>query len=183
MPWYRKQGRGKILEAMTDKDFQKGMTDGHFCSKKHRGFSVLVYYSGVRRLEALRPVKEQFQITETAVFFDVLKRLKHGIETPPLKIPRDAAFVEELVQAIQETKLGKRVFPYSKRTAYNIIDRVFNRYPHFFRLSRITNFFAEGWTIAQVKSWTGLTLQALNYYVGLVDIAKMGESLGKVKRE
>ena len=176
MPWYRKHG--KILEPMTDEIFKEGMDNGHYCSKKHRGFAVLVYYTGVRRLEGLRAIKEYFQITETAVFFDVQKRLKHGIETPPLKIPRDAAFVEELVQAIQETKQGERVFAFSRRTAYNIIDRVFNRYPHFFRLSRITNFFLEGWTIAQVKSWTGLTLQALNYYVGLVDIAKMGESLG-----
>ena len=52
-------------------------------------------------------------------------------------------------------------------------------YPHFFRLSRITNFFDEGWTIAQVHSWTGLSLKALDYYVGLVDVKRMGESLGQ----
>jgi len=61
------------------------------------------------------------------------------------------------------------------------VDRVF-KYPHYFRLSRITNFFLEGWNIAQVRTWTGLSLKALNYYVGLVDITKMGETLGQNRR-
>ncbi len=57
------------------------------------------------------------------------------------------------------------------------MDRAFGFYPHFFRLSRITNFFAEGWTIAQVHSWTELTLKALDSYMGLVDVDRMGMSL------
>jgi len=56
--------------------------------------------------------------------------------------------------------------------------RVF-AYPHYHRLTRITQFFLDGHTIAEVKSWTGLTLKALDYYVGLVSIHKMGKSLKK----
>jgi hypothetical protein len=82
------------------------------------------------------------------------------------------------VKAIEQTKPNCRVFLFSDKTAYNIVHRVFH-YPHFFRLSRITNFFLEGWTIAQVHSWTGLSLKALDFYLGLVDIEKMGESLAK----
>jgi len=38
---------------------------------------------------------------------------------------------------------------------------------------------AEGNTrsIAEVQNWTGLTLGALNYYVGLVELKRMGETL------
>ncbi|MGA2681514.1 MAG: hypothetical protein ABSF44_06905 [Candidatus Bathyarchaeia archaeon] len=42
---------------------------------------------------------------------------------------------------------------------------------------RALNFFDEGWSIAAVRSWTGLTLAAFNYYVGIVDIDKMSKSL------
>jgi len=103
--------------------------------------------------------------------------LKHGIVTPELHLPLDADFMKELYDLISNTKRENRVFKFSPRTAYNIVDRAFGRYPHFFRLNRITKFFEEGYTITQVRSFTGLTLQSLNAYLGLVDIRKMGESL------
>jgi hypothetical protein len=86
--------------------------------------------------------------------------------------------VDALVSQIKDTSEGARVFRFSDKTAYNAVRRVYH-YPHFFRLSRITSFFAEGWSIAQVKNWTGLSLAALEYYVGLVDIDKMAASLVK----
>jgi hypothetical protein len=94
--------------------------------------------------------------------------LKHSIKTSSLTIPRDALFVNEVVEAIKKEK-GQRIWNYCAKTSYNIVDRAFGFYPHFFSLSRITNFFPEGWTRVQVHSWTGLTLKALDFYLGLVD--------------
>ena len=179
MPHYRKYG--KIQTALTDQDFIEGMGKGKFVQRKHKGFVTLLYYFGVRKTEGLRAIKDRFKISKNVLVFDVGKRLKHGIQTPALNVPLDAPFVDEIVWSIENTKEGQRVFPFSKKTGYNIVDRVF-KYPHYFRLSRITNFFLEGWNIAQVRSWTGLSLKALNYYVGLVDITKMGESLGQKHR-
>lgn len=176
MPHYRTEG--KLLEPMTDADFVSGMNLGKFCSRKHKGYCVGLYYTALRKLELGNALKEQFQITGRNIMFEVGQRLKHSMKTPPLVLPLDAPFMAELVFAIQTTEKGKRIWPYSPKTFYNIVRRVYH-YPHYFRLSRITNFFLEGWTIAQVRSWTGLSLQALNYYVGLVDIAKMGQSLAK----
>jgi integrase len=176
---YSKQG--KLLTPIDDSVFIKGMSNGEFKKQRHRSFPVLLYYTAIRREEALRCRPEQFTILKDKIVFDVGKRLKHGIHTPPLTIPRDAPFVNELVEAISETGKGKRIWPYCAKTGYNIVDRAFGFYPHFFRLSRITNFFLEGWTIAQVHSWTGLTLKALDFYIGLVDINKMGMSLSKRK--
>lgn len=175
-PWYRKYG--KIQEPITDADFVEGMRKGHFCGERHKGFVALLYYSAVRKSEALRALREQFRLSGDDVIFEVGKRLKHGIQTPPLNIPLEAPYVDEIWKAVLHTQEHSRVFPYSPRTGYNIVNRVF-LYPHFFRLSRITNFFAEGWTIAQVHSWTGLTLKALDYYVGLVSVKQMGKSLVK----
>jgi hypothetical protein len=56
----------------------------------------------------------------------------------------------ELKKCIEETAEGKRVFPYCGKTGYNIVRRAF-KYPHLFRLSRITKFFVDGYTIAQVR--------------------------------
>jgi integrase len=168
---------GKILTPISNSEFIEGMTNGHFVADKHRSYAVLLYYTAIRRAEALRCVPKQFTIHRTKIVFDVGKRLKHGIVTPPLTIPRNLPFVDELEKAIRETPKGKRIWKFCAKTAYNIIDRAFGFYPHFFRLSRITNFFLEGWTIAQVHSWTGLTLKALDSYIGLVTVDKMGMSL------
>ncbi len=173
---YRKEG--KKLNPLTDKDFIDGMEAHYFVKEDHKGFVALLYYSAVRKSEALRATKEQFTITKTDLVFSVGTRLKHGIETYPLKIPLAAPYVDAIVLTIENTKKGGRVFPYSKKTGYNIVARCFS-YPHFFRLSRITNFFLEGCNIAQVHSWTGLTLKALDSYIGLVDIDKMGKLLVK----
>lgn len=172
---YSKQG--KLLTPMDDSAFIVGMEQGEFKKNRHRSYAVLLYYTAIRREEGLRCAPDQFTVLDNKVVFEVGKRLKHGIKTPPLTIPRDAPYVEELVEAIRETRKGKRIWPYCAKTAYNIVDRAFGFYPHFFRLSRITNFFLEGWTIAQVHSWTGLTLKALDFYLGLVDVSRMGMSL------
>jgi integrase len=173
---YRKTG--KILTPMTDKDFIKYMTEGNFKRKNYRPFPVLLYYSAVRREEARRVTPENFTI-EVALRFSVGKRLKHGIVTPPLYMPLDLPFMSELTDLIENTDKKDPLFPFSKKTSYNIMDFAGFHYSHYCRLSRITNFFLDGWTIAQVHSWTGLSLTALNYYLGLVDIEKMGKSLAK----
>jgi integrase len=176
---YRTEGR-KLTQPISHDEFREGMENGLFINPNQKAYVILLYYTAVRKTEARRSVKEQFQVTKDKLIFSVGKRLKHGIETPPLSIPLNAEYLDLVVNEVQKTKSGCRVFLFSDKTAYNIVHRVFH-YPHFFRLSRITNFFLEGWTIAQVHSWTGLSLKALDFYLGLVDIEKMGESLAKVR--
>jgi hypothetical protein len=87
-----------------------------------------------------------------------------------------------LQDTIDNTPKGKRLFPYSPGTAYNIIHRVW-KYPHLMRLSRISWFLSKGWNTMQIKSWTGLSLAAIDYYVGLVETQKMGKSMGSVGKQ
>jgi integrase len=203
MPWYRNEG--KILTPLSLEDFTEGITNGLFIQPNHRGYCTLLYYSGLRKTEALKLRKKDFEVGKknimvTAEFPQIVKRkvhhedgsvtkeptgkiaygrLKHGKKTEALVIPKNVPYAEYLLQSIATApNLDSLVFPYSAKTGYNIVHRAF-KYPHLFRLSCITNFFLDGWTIAQVKSWTGLSLTALEFYVGKADIQKMGESLGK----
>lgn len=198
---------------MSDVEFADGMENGHFTISAHRAYPVLLYYSAVRKLEALRATRDQFTVLNDDVFFDVgprlkkirrshaglvlseaeyqavLKKRRDKITTPPLPLPRDAPFMDELVQRIDATKEGERVFPWSPKTAYNIIDRVF-AYPHLFRLSRITWFFLphpevgrpRGFSIPEVRTFTGLSLAALDFYIGRADVADMGRAMYIEKR-
>lgn len=173
MPNYSKSG--KILVPLTEQQFIEGMEKGKFCQDKHRGLASLFYYTGVRLSEALRSKKEQYSLQNKRIYFDVLKRLKHGLQTPPLTIPLSKPYAETIWKAVENTKPKRRVFPYCDKTGYNVISRLWF-YPHHLRLTRITDLFNKGFTIPEIRTYTGLTLNALNFYIGLATIEKMGEA-------
>lgn len=170
--------QGKITTPMTDTDFVAGMKhmDNNDEPLRYKSYTATLYYSAIRKSEALRMTPEQITQNKNNIVMSIGTRLKHGIETPSLPIPLNLPYVNTILETAQTTKHGRRMYPYCKKTGYNIVHRYFH-YPHFFRLSRITNLFAMGWTIDQVHSWTGLSIRALEYYIGLVDVQKMGESL------
>lgn len=224
MPWYRSEknptpDHGKIETPTTESEFAEGIEHGEFVKPNHKAYCVLLFYSAVRKGEGARAVKEQFQVTETAIIWNVGPRFKKNkylkvcpsckdnnssrarfckicgvdissvepsmvgsktVTTPPLTLPLEAPYMNLLKQAILKTPKGQRLFPYSPKTCYNIVHRAF-KYPHLFRLTRITWFLMNGYTTTEVKSWTGLSLAALDYYAGLVATVKMGESLAKRK--
>ena len=178
----------KYTNVLTDKAFIKGMKEGYFVkSPEHEALITFLHYSALRISEVISHSetvghrglrRSQFRIVGDTLFIDVGKRLKHGIETPPLEIPLTAPYMNTIIETLKDRKPKEFVWPYCRKTGYNIVKRVFH-YPHYHRLSRITQFFLDGYSIAEVKSWTGLSLKALDYYVGLVSIHRMGESLKK----
>jgi len=185
------------------------MNSGNFADPAYQAWPVGLYYTAVRKGELLRALRDQFSARGDYVYFEVgprMKKIKRGlgdaritdqeyedllkkrkaqITTPPLPLPYDAPFMDLLIERIEETNFGERVFPWSPKTAWNIIDRAFGAYNHFFRLSRITWFFSphpelgrpRGFSIPEVRSWTGLSLAALDYYIGLADMADMGRGM------
>lgn len=168
---------GKLETPMSQEEFDLGMKTGRFSKRKHKGFVALIYYTGIRSTEARRAVRNQFKIFDDFIMFDVGTRLKHGIRTPSLIIPKSLPYVDELLYSLEDTSPEEKVWNFSKATAYNVVVRAFPFYPHYLRLSRITNFLLEGYDLAKLHSWTGLTLKALNAYVGIVDINKMSKTL------
>lgn len=175
MPNYSR--RGKIEQPIHAKVWADLMRRGHFSKSRHRAFCATLYYFSVRSGEALKARARQFKIDEKELFFDVGKRLKNSRRTPTLSILRDLPYVKDIEEAVNDTPEDQRIFPYSRKTGYNITDRVFKIYPHFFRLSRITQMFQDGWTIPEVRAWTGLSLSSLNYYVGLARIREKGRTI------
>ena len=187
MPNYSKSG--KNLFPLTDQQFKEALDNGKFTETKHKAFTVVLFYYGVRVTEALRARKEQFNISETHIRFDVGERLKkrkysqkkkreivaRGIlRTAPLPLKLDRPYVQLLKEAVESTESEKRVFPYCRKTGYNICDRAFHTYPHRLRLTCFT-VLADKYGIARLKSWSALTLPALDYYMGVVDIDEMAE--------
>lgn len=165
--------RGKEWFPLTEKEFLEGMKT--IKRYRHRAYVALLYHTGVRKKEALRVRKEQFRLIDKVIYFEVGQRLKGGLHTAPLPIPLTKPYAGELWKAVCYTRKGQRVFPYCSKTGYTIVARVF-KYPHYLRLTRLTNLFRAGYTIDQVRSWSGhKSLASLEPYVGYSKLDEMGK--------
>jgi integrase len=137
---------------------------------------VLLYYTGIRISEALALKKEDFHLTsKTSISIDI-HRLKGSKQTEALPIRRDAPNLNLLLFRVGQTAQKCPVFPMTARAVQYELQR-FQLYPHYFRLNRITQLFAAGKTIAQVRAWTGLTLNALDHYLGIVSNEEIGKEI------
>lgn len=174
MPNYK---HGKITFALSEEDFIEGMSQGKFCKKKHRALVALLYYLGLRGSEIIKLRKEQFHLTKETLYVDVGKRLKGSRDTIMIPLPLDAPFVKQIVHVVRYTRKGHAVFPYCSKTVYNIVRRVFH-YPHHLRLSRIT-WLIKNYGILAARSWSGLSLQTLEYYAGIVKLEEAAKGLIK----
>ena len=128
---------------MSPTEFAECMTNGHFAQEEHKAYPVLLYYSAVRKWEGLRALREQFTIdyNDAILYFDVGPRLKKvrrrrkgkalskkrydeifekrkaSITTPPIPIPMDMPFMEELIKRIEQAEFEQEpIFPWSPKT-------------------------------------------------------------------
>ena len=206
----------KITTPLSDEEFHKGMDKGPFYAvPQHPGYVAFIHYTALRCSEALSLKRKDFRLTDTNLMVTVafpkeqkkrvkkldgsvevvktgkivMERFKHSKQTPPLPLSLDLPYMNFILDSLKDLQPEDRVWPYCRKTGYNIVHRVF-QYPHYHRLSRITWFFQphpeidrpQGFSIAEVRSWTGLSLKALDYYVGLVGIERMGASLVMAKK-
>lgn len=167
----------KETRLMFDEEFNRLMLSKFFSKPNHKGFIALLYYSGVRVSEATNAKRKQFHREANMLYYDVGLRLKHSKQTPALPIPLRAPHVDCICNSYLGLEPEQIVFPYHRRTALDIVSR-FHAYPHYYRQNRITRFFLDGYTIPEVKAWTGLNTKNLDYYVAMASIVKMGQSMG-----
>lgn len=163
---------------MYDEEFSLLMKAKPFVLEQHKALIAFLYLTGVRISEALAMTRKQFKRTPTLLYVDIGKRLKGSKITPALPLSLKAPYIHNIILTYELLDREALVFPYSRKTGYNIATR-FITYPHYFRMNRITRFFLDQFTIPEVKSWTGLSLTALNYYIGKANLEKMGKSLSE----
>ena len=164
MPKYKK----KITRLMDYKEF-KEKTDSLPIARQ--AFLSILFFAGCRVSEALALTSDDISCTGDTIFIQFF-RLKGSKQTDPQELPRADSL---LWICEQEGKL----FPFSRKTAYNIVKRVFpSLYPHYFRMNRITKtdiLFGD----ATVYHIFGISASSIDHYRGKVDIKRVGKALHK----
>lgn len=174
---------GKRLTPISKFKFNDMMQRGKFITvPQHKALLAILYYFGFRISEALSLKTNNFTLEDNLLYVTV-QRLKHSRNTEALSVPIDRPYVNEILETLEATPNNKRLFPYSRVTGWRIVRRALNVYPHFLRLNRITHLFMpspakpSGYSITEVRSFTGLTVNSLNAYVGRVSVKEIGTDL------
>lgn len=92
---------------------------------------------------------------------------KHGSREGALRIPLDFPYVDLIVQQWKRSQPQERVWAIPEVTAWRIMKQLDERkYLHFFRFNRITEMCNNSQiSIAELCSWTGLTVQTIEDYL------------------
>lgn len=175
---------GKILTPISPIKFKSMMQSAEFVKvPQHKALIAVLYYFGIRISEALKLTRESFWIVDDVLYLEVGERLKHSRKTEALRVNIHRPYILDILETIKQTPEGERLFCFNRVTGWRIVRKALKRYPHFFRLNRITNMFTpsrdkpNGYSIGEVRNFTGLSLQSLEYYIGLVSLTQIGEEL------
>ena len=165
---------GKILTSITPEQFEAALAHPYNHALEYQAFIVLQYYTGVRVTEEVRALKESFQVTDKTVYWEVGKRLKHGKQTPPLPLNLEQPHMDLLLEQINRTRKGKRVFDFDRTTAWRHCSKTGLGYNHLARLTAITAYLKAGYSVAHIVNFFGISVQTVNAYVGTIDLEEMG---------
>jgi integrase len=176
-----KYAQGKQTKSMTQEEFLAIMDQGHFMRPRHKAFVTLLYYTGSRKAELLELTPEACQVGPEALAVKVTAK-KHGIERGAYILRRDLPYVNDIVAVVEKTRPGKRVFPFTPATAWNIVKRILpGHYPHYFRLNRAVHFLDKpDVTLDEVRQWFGWkSLRTVDHYLGYSErtTGKLSEKL------
>ncbi len=162
MPKYKK----KITRPMEYDEFKTAI---EALPIARQAFLTILFLAGCRVSEALALTSDDIHRGRDTVYIQFF-RLKGSKQTDPSELPRVRA-LDWLCD--QKGKL----FSFSRSTAGRIVKKVFpNLYPHYFRMNRVTKVLDE-FSVVAVQNTFGLSLGSIMYYIGKVDIKRVGQAL------
>ena len=172
MPHYKK----KITRPMSKAEFLEGMRTGHFAKEDHKGFLAFLYYTGCRSQEALNMRCKDVRVADDRIYIDI-KRLKHSRQTAEISFPLSKPYIKNILHNWSDQPEGL-LFPFCRTTGFYIVKRVFpDLYPHFFRMSRITNLFLIGKKTPEIKYFIDLDAKNYDPYIGIVESKRIGDEI------
>lgn len=165
MPKYK---QGKLTQPI-ELDFMKEVLESNrFKKPGHRSYLAFVYLTGCRRQEALNTIKEDFSKDPSILTINI-PALKHGVRNT-LELSLDMPFMDLILEQIDRTKPGRKVWSFSSRTALRAVKEAMGPkfYTHFLRLNRSVHFLDDPTTTdPEMQAWFGWKRrETINSYMG-----------------
>lgn len=165
--------KNKRYQPCTSEEFTKFLPACR--TAQERAYMTTLYYWALRCSEARMLEAQHFTWDDRYVALRLRVRLKGTHAPKPIPLRRDRPGMSDLWDLTRATPEGL-LFPFSRMTAWRIIHRAINLYPHFFKMSRVTQLL-QRYGIVGAQRFTGLPLRTLLYYVGEVNDRQMAEEV------
>lgn len=161
---------GKQERLLPPEDFYKKLNliePLSFNANRQRVFLILAFYLGLRQSEIRMLRKSDFEYRSDHLYMNAFRRKKgywDGEEEAryPLYLLFRWPYVEEILDWLERFDSDDLIMDITAVTAWKYVKDILpKRYPHFFRLNRITEMVNTGRRIAEIRAWTGLHLQTI----------------------
>lgn len=147
-----------------------------FHEKRKRAAYIFIFWGGLRNTENRNVTPSDCVIDAEQVIIEAFRLKKGNLisrsdATYNIELRRTWWGVEELIEWIYRIERDKgsdaKLFNVARSTLWLWVKELFPQgYPHQMRLSRITYFCSDSdFTIAQIRSWTGLHLITIDKYI------------------
>ena len=182
---------GKPNEPITPEDLRLAIQEGYFAKPlPHKSYLILTVHIGSRKGELLECVKEDFDFQDEVLILDVPafkwgERAAGGLDIPL------SWFGMDIVRAQwKKARKGKRVWRFSRKTAWRIFKRVFpKKSPHHARWTFITAAREAKdrgeLSTDDIKAWTGIKRDSTIEGYGLktqAGVHKVSQAMHKIKK-
>jgi len=166
-----KYKHGKPDEEITSQEFRDKISN---CSLalRQKAYILMLYWLGCRRSEPLVILKEDIEEKHDSLFISIHYRVdENGQRIPysrgkwgqvggPIELQLSKFGVDLIKEAWSKTTEGKRLFPFSDKTGYRAVKKLWPRKtPHWLRYTRVTRLrkkLGNELTIDAIKSFTGI---------------------------
>lgn len=115
---YDRQGHRKYVTAAERRRFR---LQAEALSVEEKSFCLMLYFTGARISEALELTPQRLDMAEGVVMVRTLKRRKDNVFRA---VPLPRSYLRELKELVPATSNQKRLWSFSRKTAYRLIKRV-----------------------------------------------------------
>jgi len=143
--------------------------------RRQRVFLLIMFYTGLRQGEIRMLRKSDFIFGEKSITIKAFRKKKGFWDREKLTddqkkkvifnvpIRRDWPYVDEIVEWVNKFEGDDLILDVKSTTAWQYVKDIFpDKYPHFFRLNRLSTFANQpGMTFAKLRLWSGLHLQTI----------------------
>ncbi len=138
-PYKHRFKYGKQTTPIDFKKFREAMETGDFKKRSHKSFLAFLFWFGVRKIEALERLKEDFTVKERVLVVNAPGK-KSGKRDALLQLPLNLPYMDLIIDQVKQAKKRQRVWSFSRPTAWRIVKRALGKkyYPEYLRSGRET---------------------------------------------
>jgi len=127
---------------------------------RDRAFISFLYLTGARISEVLATIKDDIDITDDFIVIELItlkrRRMKNVKRIIGIPLNKEKDMINCFLRWLKFPSSSNKIFPFSRMTGWNIVNKWLGVYPHILRHTRLTHLVSKhNFTNMDLMEWTG----------------------------